>query len=93
MSLSQHLRNVDFTEEESLFTNVVLFFSLLSRLQPPERKLKGHVSTGHAESPATIVVGRAYSTRVKTPGQVPKVVKNPILKLNMKMDESFTGKL
>ncbi|KAM9285329.1 proliferation marker protein Ki-67 [Morus bassanus] len=57
----------------------------------PESKIKGHFSTGHAESPATIVVGRAYSTRVRTAGQVPKVVKNPILKLNMNMDESFTG--
>ncbi|XP_014800831.1 PREDICTED: antigen KI-67 isoform X2 [Calidris pugnax] len=57
----------------------------------PERKIKGHVSTGHAKSPATIVVGRAYSTTVRTAGQVPKVVKNPILKLNMNMDESFTG--
>nr|XP_009942210.1 PREDICTED: antigen KI-67-like [Opisthocomus hoazin] len=46
---------------------------------------------GHAESPATIVVGRAYSTRVGMAGQVPKVVKNPTMKLNMKMDESFTG--
>ncbi|KAM6093057.1 proliferation marker protein Ki-67 isoform 2-T2 [Theristicus caerulescens] len=57
----------------------------------PERKIKGHFSTGHAESPATIVVGRAYSTTIRTAGQVPKVVKNPILKLNMNMDESFTG--
>ncbi|XP_052655726.1 proliferation marker protein Ki-67 isoform X2 [Harpia harpyja] len=60
-------------------------------LKTPERKIKGHVSTGHAESPATIVVGRAYSTTVRTAGRVPKVVKNPILKLNMNMDESFTG--
>ncbi|XP_029887122.1 proliferation marker protein Ki-67 isoform X5 [Aquila chrysaetos chrysaetos] len=57
----------------------------------PERKIKGHISTGHAESPATIVVGKAYSTTVRTAGRVPKVVKNPILKLNMNMDESFTG--
>ncbi|XP_063019056.1 proliferation marker protein Ki-67 [Melospiza melodia melodia] len=57
----------------------------------PERKIKGHFSTGHAESPATIVVGRAYSTTVRSAGQVPKVVKNPKLKLNMDMDESFTG--
>ncbi|KFV72756.1 Antigen KI-67, partial [Dryobates pubescens] len=34
----------------------------------PERKVKGHFSTGHAESPATIVVGRAYSTAVRTSG-------------------------
>ncbi|XP_074401507.1 proliferation marker protein Ki-67 isoform X2 [Zonotrichia albicollis] len=57
----------------------------------PERKIKGHFSTGHAESPATIVVGRAYSTTVRSAGHVPKVVKNPRLKLNMDMDESFTG--
>ncbi|XP_029817847.1 proliferation marker protein Ki-67 [Manacus vitellinus] len=57
----------------------------------PERKIKGHFSTGHAESPATIVVGRAYSTTLRSAGRVPKVVKNPVLKLNMNMDESFTG--
>ncbi|XP_065528556.1 proliferation marker protein Ki-67 isoform X2 [Lathamus discolor] len=57
----------------------------------PESKIRGHFSTGHAESPATIVVGRAYSTTVRTSGRVPKVMKNPILKLNMNMDESFTG--
>lgn len=71
---------------------VYYFIFLLSSLQTPERKIKSHFSTGHAESPATIVVGRAYSTTVRTAGQVPKVVKNPILKLNMNMDESFTGK-
>ncbi|KFQ23942.1 Antigen KI-67, partial [Merops nubicus] len=37
-------------------------------LKTPERKIKGHFSTGHAESPATIVVGRAYSTTVRTAG-------------------------
>ncbi|XP_037997280.1 proliferation marker protein Ki-67 isoform X2 [Motacilla alba alba] len=57
----------------------------------PEKKIKGHFSTGHAESPATIVVGKAYSTTVGSAGHVPKVVKNPKLKLNMDMDESFTG--
>ncbi|XP_068545302.1 proliferation marker protein Ki-67 isoform X2 [Anas acuta] len=57
----------------------------------PERKIKGHFSTGHAESPATIVVGRAHSTTGRMAGQVPKVVKNPISKQNLNMDESFTG--
>ncbi|OWK51265.1 Antigen KI-67 [Lonchura striata] len=56
-----------------------------------EKKIKGHFSTGHAESPATIVVGRAYSTTVGSAGHVPKVVKNPKLKISMDMDESFTG--
>ncbi|XP_066046812.1 proliferation marker protein Ki-67 [Chamaea fasciata] len=57
----------------------------------PEKKIKDHFSTGHAESPATIVVGKAYSTTVRSAGHVPKVVKNPKMKLNMDMDESFTG--
>ncbi|XP_053805502.1 proliferation marker protein Ki-67 [Vidua chalybeata] len=57
----------------------------------PEKEIKGQFSTGHAESPATLVVGRAYSTTVRSAGHVPKVVKNPKLKLNMDMDESFTG--
>ncbi|XP_071419832.1 proliferation marker protein Ki-67 isoform X2 [Pithys albifrons albifrons] len=57
----------------------------------PEKKIKGHFSTGHAESPATIVVGRAYSTTLRSAGHIPKVVTNPFLKLNMNMDESFTG--
>ncbi|KFV20248.1 Antigen KI-67, partial [Tauraco erythrolophus] len=33
-----------------------------------ERKFNDHFSTGHAESPATIVVGRAYCTTVRTAG-------------------------
>ncbi|XP_062352580.1 proliferation marker protein Ki-67 [Cinclus cinclus] len=57
----------------------------------PEKKIKDHLSTGHAESPATIVIGRAYSTTVRSAGHVPKVIKNPKIKLNMEMDESFTG--
>ncbi|XP_023785812.1 proliferation marker protein Ki-67 isoform X2 [Cyanistes caeruleus] len=68
---------------------------VLKRRNPPaktsEKKIKDHFSTGHAESPATIVVGRAYSTKVRSAGHVPKVVKNPRMKLNMDMDESFTG--
>ncbi|XP_031972481.1 proliferation marker protein Ki-67 isoform X6 [Corvus moneduloides] len=57
----------------------------------PEKKIKDNFSTGHAESPATIVVGRAYSTTIRSAGHIPKVVKNPMLKLSMDMDESFTG--
>ncbi|KFO58846.1 Antigen KI-67, partial [Corvus brachyrhynchos] len=34
----------------------------------PEKKIKDHFSTGHAESPATIVVGRAYSTTIRSAG-------------------------
>ncbi|XP_053891947.1 proliferation marker protein Ki-67 isoform X2 [Malaclemys terrapin pileata] len=57
----------------------------------PARKVKGHFSTGHADSPATIVIGRAHATRVKLVGQAPRVVKNCALKQNMDINESFTG--
>ncbi|TFK07849.1 Antigen KI-67 [Platysternon megacephalum] len=57
----------------------------------PARKVKGHFSTGHADSPATIVIGRAHTTRVKLVGQAPRVVKNCALKQNMDINESFTG--
>lgn len=70
----------------------LLVLPFISSLQTPERKIKGHFSTGHAESPATIVVGRAYSTTVRRSGRIPKVVINPLWKLSVKMDESFTGK-
>lgn len=73
----------------SLFTELV---SLFSFLQTPERKVKGHFSTGHADSPATIMIGRAHTTTVKMDyGQAPKVVKNSALKLCMDINESFTG--
>uniref|UniRef100_A0A7M4EQT6 Marker of proliferation Ki-67 n=1 Tax=Crocodylus porosus TaxID=8502 RepID=A0A7M4EQT6_CROPO len=58
----------------------------------PERKVKGQFSTGHADSPATIMIGRAHTTTVKIDyGQAPKVVKNSALKLCMDINESFTG--
>uniref|UniRef100_A0A3P9BT25 FHA domain-containing protein n=1 Tax=Maylandia zebra TaxID=106582 RepID=A0A3P9BT25_9CICH len=60
----------------------------------PARNLKGYVSTGHADSPATIVVGRAHRQTVVQPtGAAPRVVTNVALfKKNMKMDEDLTGK-
>ncbi|XP_043407928.1 proliferation marker protein Ki-67 [Chelonia mydas] len=57
----------------------------------PARKVKGHFSTGHADSPATIVIGKAHTTTVKLVGQAPRVVKNCALKQNMDINESFTG--
>ncbi|XP_047233489.1 proliferation marker protein Ki-67 isoform X1 [Girardinichthys multiradiatus] len=64
-----------------------------SKPQTPARKLKGHTSTGHADSPATIVVGRAHKRIIAHPtGAAPKVVTNAALfKKDMKMDEDLTG--
>ncbi|KAM9716947.1 proliferation marker protein Ki-67 isoform 2-T2 [Menidia menidia] len=66
---------------------------LVPKSQTPARKLAGHVSTGHAESPATIVVGRAHKRTVACPvGAAPRVVANTALfKKNMKMDEDLSG--
>lgn len=65
----------------------------VSKPQTPARKLKGHVSTGHADSPLTIVVGRAHKQKVAHPtGAAPRLVTNiAVLKKNMKMDEDLTG--
>uniref|UniRef100_A0A3P9JM20 Marker of proliferation Ki-67 n=1 Tax=Oryzias latipes TaxID=8090 RepID=A0A3P9JM20_ORYLA len=59
--------------------------------QTPARVPKGHVSTGHADSPATIVVGRAHKKHVVV-GAAPRVVTNTVLiKKQMKTDEDLTG--
>ncbi|XP_058882183.1 proliferation marker protein Ki-67-like isoform X2 [Acipenser ruthenus] len=58
----------------------------------PVKKIKDHFSTGHADSPVTIVVGRAHARAVKPAGQVPKLVRNvALMKRSMEMNESFTG--
>ncbi len=61
--------------------------------QTPARKLIAHNSTGHADSPVTIVVGRAHRQTVVHPtGAAPRLVTNTaVLKKNMKMDEDLTG--
>ncbi|XP_068162372.1 proliferation marker protein Ki-67 isoform X2 [Antennarius striatus] len=60
--------------------------------QTPARKLNGHASTGHAESPLTIVVGKAHQKKVvHSTGAVPRLVTNTaFLKKNMKMDVDLT---
>lgn len=56
--------------------------------------MKDHTSTGHADSPASIVVGKAYLRSAQLVGAAPKVVCNVALfKKDMKMDEDFTGVL
>ncbi|XP_020779861.1 proliferation marker protein Ki-67 [Boleophthalmus pectinirostris] len=60
--------------------------------QTPKRRLVDHVSTGHAASPATIVVGRAHRLRVAHSGAPPKIVTNTaVLRKNLLQDEDLTG--
>ncbi|XP_054455446.1 proliferation marker protein Ki-67 [Anoplopoma fimbria] len=65
----------------------------VSKPQTPARKPIAHVSTGHADSPVTIVVGRAHKqTGLHPTGAAPKLVTNiALFKKNMEMDEDLTG--
>ncbi|CAL8300775.1 unnamed protein product [Lota lota] len=68
--------------------------AVVAQPKTPARKcLEGHVTTGHADSPVTIVVGKAFNQRAVThAGAAPKLVHNiALLKKNMKMDEDLTG--
>ncbi|XP_015673156.1 proliferation marker protein Ki-67 [Protobothrops mucrosquamatus] len=57
----------------------------------PKRKISGHFSTGHANSPAPIVIGKAHTGILNVTAQVPKVVINYPLKQHCDLDDSFTG--
>ncbi|XP_043109853.1 proliferation marker protein Ki-67 isoform X2 [Puntigrus tetrazona] len=58
----------------------------------PARRLKDDVSTGHAASPITVVVGKAQLRTNQSVGAAPKIVPNiALFKKDMKMDEDLTG--
>ncbi|XP_044155925.1 serine/arginine repetitive matrix protein 2-like isoform X7 [Bufo gargarizans] len=63
----------------------------LSKHKTPLKKYKDLTSTGHADSPATILVGRAHTRVVNLTGHVPKVVRNRAVKLDTDHNESFSG--
>lgn len=84
------------TCDQSIFPSCVYIWKKhlpFSIFQTPARKLQHHVSTGHADSPVTIVVGRAHKQKILQPtGAAPKLVQNiALFKKNMKMDEDLTG--
>ncbi|XP_070608575.1 proliferation marker protein Ki-67 [Erythrolamprus reginae] len=60
-------------------------------LKTPKGKISGYFSTGHANSPAPIVIGKAHTGRLNIITQVPKVVTNYPLKKYCYINESFTG--
>lgn len=59
----------------------------------PTRKVKGYFTTGHANSPAPIVIGKAHTRVLKMAGQAPKVMLNYPVKQDCNLNESFTGEL
>nr|XP_033797406.1 proliferation marker protein Ki-67-like isoform X2 [Geotrypetes seraphini] len=63
----------------------------LTKSKQTPRKIKDHIGTGHADSPATIVIGRAHSRPVNMIGRAPLVLTNYAFNQNMKTNESFTG--
>ncbi|XP_061911991.1 proliferation marker protein Ki-67 isoform X3 [Entelurus aequoreus] len=64
----------------------------MSKQKTPVRKPLGHTSTGHANSPVTIIVGRALKQTAVHAAAVPKVVfSTAISKKNLKMDEDLSG--
>lgn len=72
--------------------NNVVRRTVAPKPKTPLRRLKNDVSTGHAASPATIVVGKAHMRTNQFVGAAPKIVPNVALsKKDMKMDEDFTG--
>nr|XP_057918650.1 proliferation marker protein Ki-67 isoform X2 [Doryrhamphus excisus] len=74
-------------------TSKALKVTHVSKLQTPVRKPLSHTSTGHANSPATITVGRAVKQNVTLPvGAAPKVMFTAaVSKKDLKMDEDLTG--
>ncbi|XP_019902442.3 proliferation marker protein Ki-67 isoform X2 [Esox lucius] len=67
--------------------------AVVPKPKTPVKSLLGHASTGHADSPMTIVVGKAHKLHGGQPaGTAPRLVYNIALqKRNMKMDEDFSG--
>nr|XP_060623018.1 LOW QUALITY PROTEIN: proliferation marker protein Ki-67 [Anolis sagrei ordinatus] len=64
----------------------------ISTLRTPTRKAKGQfTTTGHANSPAPILIGKAHSSIMNLAAQVPKVIFNYPLKRQHDLNESFTG--
>ncbi|XP_041734234.1 titin isoform X2 [Coregonus clupeaformis] len=74
-------------------TRVTKTKTVVPKPKTPTRKLIGHVSTGHADSPVTIVVGKAHRLKAIQPsGAAPKLVHNiALLRNNMRMDEDLSG--
>ncbi|XP_044516289.1 proliferation marker protein Ki-67 [Gracilinanus agilis] len=57
----------------------------------PANQAQNHFSTGHANSPCTIVIGRAHTEKVIIPAQPYRVLNNLILNSKMDMNEDLTG--
>lgn len=61
-------------------------------LQKPTSNLHNQFSTGHANSPCTIVIGRAQIEKVSVPARPYKMLNNLMLNRKMDFNEDLSGK-
>uniref|UniRef100_F6RFD6 Marker of proliferation Ki-67 n=1 Tax=Monodelphis domestica TaxID=13616 RepID=F6RFD6_MONDO len=57
----------------------------------PANQAQNHFSTGHANSPCTIVIGKAHTEKVMAPAQPYRVFNNLVLNSKVDMNEDLTG--
>ncbi|XP_036592039.1 proliferation marker protein Ki-67 [Trichosurus vulpecula] len=57
----------------------------------PVNQAQNHFSTGHANSPRTIVIGRAHTEKVTVPIRPCRMLNNFVLNPKMDMNEDLTG--
>ncbi|XP_060719239.1 proliferation marker protein Ki-67 isoform X3 [Tachysurus vachellii] len=83
---------MDFGTKKTANKRTAVKQTKVTKPKTPAHRLIDHTSTGHADSPASIVVGKAYLRSTKLVGAAPKVVCNVALfKKDLKMDEDLTG--
>ncbi|XP_052427054.1 proliferation marker protein Ki-67 isoform X1 [Carassius gibelio] len=83
---------MEVTTKKKSTKNIVVKKTAVPKPKTPARRLKDDVSTGHAASPLTIVVGKAHMKTNQSVGAAPKIVPNiALFKKDMKMDEDLTG--
>ncbi|XP_059387873.1 proliferation marker protein Ki-67-like isoform X2 [Carassius carassius] len=83
---------MEVTTKKKSTKSIVVKKTAVPKPKTPARRLKDDVSTGHAASPLTIVVGKAHMKTNQSVGAAPKIVPNMALfKKDMKMDEDLTG--
>ncbi|XP_020833897.1 LOW QUALITY PROTEIN: proliferation marker protein Ki-67 [Phascolarctos cinereus] len=59
--------------------------------EKPANHAQNHFSTGHANSPCTIVIGRAHTEKVTVPIRPCRMLNNFVLNPKMDMNEDLTG--
>ncbi|KAI2658705.1 Proliferation marker protein Ki-67 [Labeo rohita] len=92
VKFGQSKPQTEVTTKKKPTKNIVMKRTAVPKPKTPAKRLKDIVSTGHAASPVTIVVGKAHMRTNQSVGAAPKIVQNiALFKKDMKMDEDLTG--